>query len=202
MAENLFGSNQKFKEAVQAINSIPTDKIPLILQRIIRKLHLKNEKPFTEAEEQQLQSAFSLSESQVQSALDGIAFIFEQAAYFGLNPQVLTSQLEKVGIVTQKLSAFETVWKQEAKELVIKLRGKSLAPFQLETVNWRLHLQVGQSNLFRLKEPSAVFEFGLTSTSETTKQANERLTMEFTHEELEDFFQRLETIQEQLDNLG
>lgn len=41
MAENLFGSNQKFKEAVQAINSIPTDKIPLILQRIIRKLHLK-----------------------------------------------------------------------------------------------------------------------------------------------------------------
>lgn len=38
---NVFGTNQKFKEAVQLINNIPDDKLYLILSRIIKKLGIK-----------------------------------------------------------------------------------------------------------------------------------------------------------------
>lgn len=33
--------------------------------------------------------------------------------------------------------------------------------FQLEDVNWRLHLQLAQENKAQLKTPSAVFEFNI-----------------------------------------
>jgi hypothetical protein len=38
---NLFGSNQKFKDAVGFINDLDGDKFPLLIQRIIKKLDIK-----------------------------------------------------------------------------------------------------------------------------------------------------------------
>ena len=40
-ADNLFGNNQKFKEALNVINELDSDKFTLLIGRIIRKLDVK-----------------------------------------------------------------------------------------------------------------------------------------------------------------
>lgn len=37
----VFGNNQRFKNAIALINSLPDDKFPLVLGRIAKKLHLQ-----------------------------------------------------------------------------------------------------------------------------------------------------------------
>jgi hypothetical protein len=59
------------------------------------------------------------------------------------------------------------VWREEAAEYIAKLRKKTLVPIEADSVNWRLHLQIGQNNLYRLKEPTAILQIGLHTTSET-----------------------------------
>jgi len=210
--DNLFGTNERFKSAVALINSVPPEKFPLVLQRIIQRLHIKNEPPFSEAEQTQLLNVLKLQSSELQTVLDSCSFIYEQAAYYGLAPDILSLHLEKVGIATAKIMAFDKAWREGARELITQLRKKSLVPHQLETVNWRLHIQMGQSTLSRLHEPAAILDFGLsnatpaTSKLEATDQSDasqgDHFAVELSHEQLYDFFTKLETIQEQLDNLG
>jgi len=79
------------------------------------------------------------------------------------------------------------------------LKQRSLAPKQLEAVNWRLNLQMAQSNMTKMKLPNAMFELSLASGSQGVK---EQVHLEFTHEELYAFYNQLETIQSQLDSLS
>jgi hypothetical protein len=64
--------------------------------------------------------------------------------------------------------AFGQAWKEEAVDYINKLRKKSIIPTEAESISWRLHLHMGQSSLTRLKEPTAIFQIGLKSTSETS----------------------------------
>jgi len=84
--------------------------------------------------------------------------------------------------------------------------------------NFHLNLTMGQSNLSKLQDPTALFEFTLsdsdlaspdsigvadsTAVSTSAPSGRERVCVEFSHSELYDFFLQLEKVQHQLDNLG
>ena len=76
-----------------------------------------------------------------------------------------------------------------------RLKERSVAPAALEQVSWQLHLQMAQSHLARLKEPSALFALTVKG------EARERVTLELSHEELYALHLRLEQVQAQLDRL-
>lgn len=107
-ATNLFGTNQKFKNAVAVINSLDTPRFTAILQRIIKKLDTK-ERAFTEDEEAQLMSILALSQENLQALLDSCSFIFEQCAYHGVTSELLSLQLEKAGLNAEKVVAVVVV---------------------------------------------------------------------------------------------
>ena len=75
-----------------------------------------------------------------------------------------------------------------------------------------MHLVMGESNLSRLQEPCALFEFNLAApassagptalASSAGSISEEALALEFTHAELFDLFNKLERVQEQLDGLS
>ncbi|CDQ60152.1 unnamed protein product [Oncorhynchus mykiss] len=69
---------QSIKEAVTSINTIELNKFSRLLSRILQKLHLKEERTFSEEEEQKLQSALSLDKQDLSLVLDTTAFILEQ----------------------------------------------------------------------------------------------------------------------------
>ncbi|XP_034546914.1 COMM domain-containing protein 10 isoform X2 [Notolabrus celidotus] len=158
---SIIKETQSIKEAVTFINAIDVNKFSRLISRIIQKLHLKEERTFSEEEEQKLQTALSLDKQALNLVLETAAFILEQAVYHNVKPAALQQQLEAVHLDPDKAEMFSQTWATAGPELVEKLKHSIFAPKKLEYVGWQLNLQMAQSSQARLKSPSAVLQLGL-----------------------------------------
>ncbi|XP_064608939.1 COMM domain-containing protein 10-like [Liolophura sinensis] len=195
----MFQATASIKKAVSIINEIDPPKFPLLLSRILQKLHLKDDSSFTEDEEEKLQSTFKLPASDLQLLIEALEFFLQQAAYHTAKPAVLTQQLQQLEIEEEKVSVIVESWTNSGRDVVQKLREITMAPKQLTDVNWRLNLQMAQDNKTKMKMPNAQFELGIIHQD---TQEKEKVRMEFTHDELFAFYNQLEKIQKQLDGLS
>ncbi|XP_017267646.1 COMM domain-containing protein 10 [Kryptolebias marmoratus] len=189
---------QSIKEAVIYINAIDVNKFSRLISRIIQKLHLKEERTFSEEEEQKLQAALSLDKHALNLVLETSAFILEQAVYHNIKPASLQQQLEVIHLNPEKAEVFSQTWATAGPELVEKLKRNIFAPKKLEHVGWQLNLQMAQSSQARLKAPSAVLQLGIRSED---SEAPENVFVEFNHQQLLEFYNKLEIVQGQLDSL-
>uniref|UniRef100_A0A1A7Y4N5 COMM domain containing 10 n=1 Tax=Iconisemion striatum TaxID=60296 RepID=A0A1A7Y4N5_9TELE len=189
---------QSIKEAVTFINEIDVNKFPRLISRIIQKLHLKGERTFSEEEEQKLQAALSLDKHALSLVLETSAFILEQAVYHNIKPAALQQQLEVIHLNPEKAEVFSQSWATAGPELVEKMKHNIFAPKKLEHVGWQLNLQMAQSSQARLKSPSAVLQLGIKSED---SEAQENVFVEFNHQQLLEFYNKLEVVQGQLDSL-
>jgi len=198
-ANAFFAQSQRFSVGVNLIKSLDISKFVLLIQRIAKKIHLKDEQPFNEQELKRLQQVFGITEADLQLVMDSSRYVFEQATYFLASSVRLGKELEAVGFDKEQIQAFQQVWESERDFIFEKLRARTITPEVTNTVGWRLHLKLAQTGAGSLKQPIALFELG-NQNVDTDKM--ERLQVEFNHEELYDFFNKLESIQEQLDQLG
>ncbi|XP_074493499.1 COMM domain-containing protein 10 isoform X1 [Sebastes fasciatus] len=199
---------QSIKEAVTFINAIDVNKFSRLISRIIQKLHLKGERTFSEEEEEKLQAALSLDKQTLNLVLETAAFILEQAVYHNVKPASLQQQLEAVHLNPDKAEVFSQTWATTGPEMVEKLKHSTFAPKKLEYVGWQLNLQMAQSSQARLKSPSAVLQLGLRSEDsenivkkKENRQVQDNVFVDFNHQELLDFYNKLEIVQGQLDSL-
>mmetsp|Transcript_10864 Transcript_10864/g.11283 ORF Transcript_10864/g.11283 Transcript_10864/m.11283 type:complete len:198 (+) Transcript_10864:15-608(+) len=192
-----FGS--KFFQAVEVINNLVEEKFPLLLSRIFVKLHLKNERLFSVAEETQLLTVFDLTQENLSLILDSCCYIFEQAAFQGIGPEALYEQLLGAGLNETHAKSIGRIWANERAEFVNKLKQRTLGSSVLIGTDYHLNVLVGESNLTKLQNPTALFEFTL---STQTEGETEKTAIEFSHSELFSFFKDLERIQGQLDSLS
>uniref|UniRef100_A0A1A8JSM9 COMM domain containing 10 n=1 Tax=Nothobranchius kuhntae TaxID=321403 RepID=A0A1A8JSM9_NOTKU len=195
---SIIKETQSIKEAVTFINEIDANKFPRLISRIIQKLHLKGERTFSEEEEQKLQAALSLDKRALNLVLETSAFILEQAVYHNIKPAALQQQLEVIHLNPEKAEVFSQSWAAAGPELVEKLKRNIFAPKKLEHVGWQLNLQMAQSSQTRLKSPSAVLQLGIKSED---SEAQENVFVEFNHQQLLEFYNKLEVVQGQLDSL-
>ncbi|XP_030271719.1 COMM domain-containing protein 10 [Sparus aurata] len=195
---SIIKETQSIKEAVTFINAIDANKFSRLISRIIQKLHLKGERTFSEDEEQKLQAALSLDKQALNLVLETAAFILEQAVYHNMKPASLQQQLETVHLNPEKAEMFSQAWASAGPELVEKLKHNVFAPKKLEYVGWQLNLQMAQSSQARLKSPSAVLQLGLRSEE---SEVQENVFVDFNHQELLEFYNKLEIVQGQLDSL-
>ncbi|NP_001290757.1 COMM domain-containing protein 10 [Esox lucius] len=189
---------QSIKEAVTFINTIDLNKFSRLLSRILQKLHLKEERTFSEEEEQKLQIALSLDKQALSLVLETAAFILEQAVYHNVKPVSLQQQLESIHLSSEKAEAFCLVWKAAGPDVLEKVRQRIFAPRKLEHVGWELNLQMAQSRQAKLKDPHAVLELGVRNED---SERVENVFVEFSHQQLLDFYNKLEMVQAQLDSL-
>ena len=169
-----------------------------ILGRLLKKIHAKDERAFTAAEEKQMEEVLGLSGNDVTLLLESCSYFFEQAAYYGVPASGLSAHLSQLGITGASLEALSRAWESERDGVLERLKERTVSPATLEQVSWQLHLQMAQSNLSRLKEPSAIFALSVKADG---SQQRERVTMEMNHEELYAFYLKLEQMQSQLDRL-
>eukprot|EP00002_Diphylleia_rotans_P002600 TRINITY_DN11649_c0_g1_i1.p1 TRINITY_DN11649_c0_g1~~TRINITY_DN11649_c0_g1_i1.p1 ORF type:complete len:203 (-),score=62.81 TRINITY_DN11649_c0_g1_i1:349-957(-) len=196
----LFQVTSRFKEAVALINSAANAKFPLLLSRIIQKLHLR-ENIFSEAELEQLQELLQLSPADLQTVLDACSYIFEQLAYFGGNADILVGNLRAVKVDEDKIQGFVATWSNFGQDFVAKLRSRTIGfPHELIETKWDLHLQMSQSDLTRVNETRAIFELAL-GDSETGKKAD-KVLFECSQSDLFRLYEKLEVLQQQLDRLA
>ncbi|XP_072272162.1 COMM domain-containing protein 10 [Pyxicephalus adspersus] len=198
MATVIVKESASIKQAVSIINEMEEARFPRLLSRIIQKLHLKAEHSFSEEEEEKLQAAFSLDKQNLKLVLETISFVLEQAVYHNLKAPLLHQQLENIHLDPNKTQSFVTVWESVGQETVEKFRQRILTPKTLETTAWQLNLQMAQSTQAKMKSPQAVLELGV-STEDT--KIRDKVFIEFNHKELLEFYNKLETIQAQLDSL-
>ncbi|XP_063050382.1 COMM domain-containing protein 10 [Engraulis encrasicolus] len=189
---------QSIKEAMGHISTIDINKFSRLLSRIMQKLHLKTERPFSEEEEEKLQSALALEKPALTLVLETISFILEQAVYHNTKPAALKQQLEAVGMDSDKADTLCQAWSSGGPEIIERIRERIFSPKKLEHVGWQMSLQMGQSDQAKLKAPHAVLDLGLQN--EDTEE-RENLQVEFNHQQLLEFYHKLETIQAQLDSL-
>ncbi|XP_042617418.1 COMM domain-containing protein 10 isoform X1 [Cyprinus carpio] len=195
---------QSIKEAVIHINSIDSSKFSRLLSRILQKLHLKEERSFSEEEEEKLQSALSLEKHTLHLLVETLSFILEQAVYHNLKPASLRQQLENISVEPERAEVFAQVWASAAPDVLEKIRLGIFAPKKLDHVGWQLNLQMASSSRSRLKEPHAVLNLGLRTEDDAEVNA-ERLQdvfVEFSHQDLLDLYNQMEMIQTQLDSLS
>ncbi|XP_021006350.1 COMM domain-containing protein 10 isoform X2 [Mus caroli] len=121
-----------------------------------------------------------------------------KAVYHNVKPAALQQQLETIHLTKDKAEAFASAWSAMGQETVEKFRQRILGPHKLETVGWQLNLQMAHSAQAKLQSPQAVLQLGVTM--EDAKNM-EKVLVEFNHKELFDFYNKLETIQAQLDSL-
>ncbi|NP_001405739.1 COMM domain-containing protein 10 isoform 6 [Mus musculus] len=121
-----------------------------------------------------------------------------KAVYHNVKPAALQQQLEMIHLRKDKAEAFASAWSAMGQETVEKFRQRILGPHKLETVGWQLNLQMAHSAQAKLQSPQAVLQLGVSK--EDAKNV-EKVLVEFNHKELFDFYNKLETIQAQLDSL-
>ncbi|KAM9475825.1 COMM domain-containing protein 10 [Clarias gariepinus] len=189
---------QSIKEAVTFINSIEVNKLSRLLSRILQKLHLKGERSFSEEEEQKLQSALGLEKQALHLVLETSSFLLEQAVHHNIKPASLKQQLENINIAPDKAEAFSQAWAIAGPDVVEKIRQTIFAPKKLEHIGWQLNLQMGQSSQAKQKQPHAVLDLGV---RDDESEHLQKVHVEFSHQDLLEFYNKLEMIQAQLDSL-
>ncbi|EDM14411.1 COMM domain containing 10, isoform CRA_c [Rattus norvegicus] len=122
----------------------------------------------------------------------------------GRFPRLLSRILQKLHLKAESSFSEEEEEKLQAafslekQELHLVLETISFVLEQLETVGWQLNLQMAHSAQAKLQSPQAVLQLGV---SKEDSKNLEKVLVEFNHKELFDFYNKLETIQAQLDSL-
>jgi hypothetical protein len=106
-------------------------KFSLLVARIVQKLHLRDERNFTEDEELKLQSVFALEAKDLELVLETVSFFLEQAAYHNAKTAVLLQQLQNVHLSEEKAGVIVKIWTANMKDVVEKLKQRSFYPRQV-----------------------------------------------------------------------
>eukprot|EP00040_Diaphanoeca_grandis_P039630 m.259637 g.259637 ORF g.259637 m.259637 type:complete len:205 (+) comp38431_c0_seq1:226-840(+) len=197
--DEIFGQSANLSQAVALINDVDEKKTPKLLQKVLEKLHLQNEKTFSADEEDALADAFEIDTSALTLLLDTISFIFETIAYHQLEPEAVLKHTKAIGLSESQSMLFAKAWNARGATVVENLRNRSFFQKEATDVSWRLNLRLAQSTQAIVKEPNALFEINVQSKD---KPAGEKVQMEFTRDELYKFYTQLEIVQQQLDSLN
>lgn len=100
------------------INALPESKLPKLLQKIVDKLHLPEEKPFSADEEDALCEAFGIENATLTAALDTISFIFETIAYKQIGPKDVVQHTKKSGLGDAQAMYCEILCRRECLSLI------------------------------------------------------------------------------------
>lgn len=191
---------EQIKKAIGIINTIEVEKFPLLLQRIALKIHSTIEASFKPDEIEKLEKSLELSNESVLLIIDILEFIYLQAAYELIKAGNLQIQLVKIKLNEDKANAIAEIWKENGKDIIEKIRqSTSIFSIRLKNIKWRLNLQLASDLKTKQKSPNALFEFNL---GDSTGAKEQSVQIEFSKDQLYDFFTKLETIQKQIDALS
>ncbi len=199
MSKEFIAETAQIKRAISLINNLDNAKFPLLIQRIVQKLHTAAESSFRPEELDKLESTFELSGEDCQLCIDILEFIYLQAAYELIKANVLHAHLCQLRVSEEKASFICELWQEKGKEVIEKIRQtKTIAVRRLLGVKWRLSLNLASDLRTRQKLPMALFELSL----EGGNRGDEKVQVEFGREALYEFYGQLEVIQKQIDALN
>eukprot|EP00013_Stygamoeba_regulata_P021108 CAMPEP_0177655108 /NCGR_PEP_ID=MMETSP0447-20121125/14755_1 /TAXON_ID=0 /ORGANISM="Stygamoeba regulata, Strain BSH-02190019" /LENGTH=195 /DNA_ID=CAMNT_0019158933 /DNA_START=148 /DNA_END=735 /DNA_ORIENTATION=- len=192
---SVFPESERFSSSVSVLNAIDAPRLPLMVERLCDKL--ADAEVFSEQERAQLTAVMGLSAEDLDTLINLAVFVFQQAAYHTLNPAALATHLQDAGFTAVKAEVFSGVWAKTGPALVTRLRQRPFLPAHLASSEWQINIVMASSLLSRLKTPTALMHFNCEEGGQSKP-----FTVEFSQAELVTFFQNLQQIQQQLDDLA
>jgi COMM domain len=181
----------KLKEAIGIINTLDSSKFELFLERVLTGIQSPKRQIFSPKELSQLENVLVLSPNSLQILIQAAGFLFEQFAQLKLSN--VFEDLQALGVNPDQIEIIQTIWSEGGSEFLMHLKERAVSvPCLLESFDWRLQLPLG-SNYDTSYLPEAELKIKLNT--DTTK------TINFTKEQLTEFFMSLELIQSQIDSL-
>lgn len=148
----------RFREAASTVNEVELSKFPLLLTKLIQKLHLRSSQIFNQAEEEQLKTLFGFTDEQLRVVLDSSSYVFEQAAFNAVGPEPMHDALVAADVDEAHSKVFGRIWASEAQSFIARLKARSLgAPTLLES-QYRLHIDTQDDGKAKGHDASAVLE--------------------------------------------
>uniref|UniRef100_A0A7S3K4B9 COMM domain-containing protein n=1 Tax=Aureoumbra lagunensis TaxID=44058 RepID=A0A7S3K4B9_9STRA len=198
---------------VEVVNGISADALGSIAKRLIRRLGDSSfSRLLDEDEERQAINTLKINEADLNALVQFSAYVFEEAAYQTQEPDSFEAHLnESLGVLPKHASVMRNVWESEATAYIGRLREKHLLGSKiLSDTTWTTHLCVATSDddPASTKGPprsksdkkntqaTSVFNLHMNNDSEPP------LAIEFSHQELYAFFQKLQDIQHGIDSLS
>lgn len=190
----MFSKTPQLVRAVELINDIEDDKIPLLLSRIIKSLPLGTG-PFNTEELDQLTDVLDVAHDELDQIIDTATFIYQETAYKGTSGTKLKVHLEELGMEEECAVVFGKTWIAHGPAYIDHLKSRPMMATHLRQVDWRLNLHMGHRLQSKVLVPNALISLKI-------KEDEAPLSIEFTHEELLKFYDNLETIQQQVDGMA
>jgi len=201
---------------------LPPGVLSGLSSRILARIHrVQVGDILTQEEVDKLSQAVSLTASQSQLLVFGLTDLFRSAAFASKRPAQLTKQLKEtsVAVPDEQLEVLAEVWAKEGAAVIRALKSQSASltgGVWVDDVSWELGVSIASSSSSSSTTPAckAVLSLDLrdfshpnsastaSGTTVSTSGERDRMSLEFDHKQLYEFYLTLETIQERMDALG
>jgi len=184
---------------VELINNIDPDKFSTLLDYVYENL-----KPNVfQKELSDNNKEISLEDLEKLIGIDNAAFIYliktssyilKRSLVFVQKPTKLHSALkEKLNICDANVECFVKLWIRATKPILNNLESPTVGTKEMTNVAWKLKVELSSDK--QLKQKYALGELQIFKNDENT------INLEMNHEELYNFYNQMENIQLELDNL-
>lgn len=204
MSTNAFVATSRFKIAIELYNKIPTNKFAKIITTIISRIQPTNgQVNFSEEELGQLKTLLGFNSEEIDITMSCTAYICDQSAYYNLSDAKLAKQLAEHQLDEQKAITFGQTWGTFKPNFLQQLKDKSFgAPLVLSDVDWKLNLTTSAKDLAKTKQLNGIMTLSLKDANDEGSEKKEAVQLEFNQAQLFELFEKIEILQQQLDNIA
>lgn len=221
-------SNTKLANAVAILNRIEPSKLSTIVTRVLANNTNNVSVLFEEREVEKLLKVFGISEQDLVSLVQALHFVFMQAA-FERNFKPVEANLKAHGIKLEQLASLQEIWTENGGDYVNKVKDKPVSiEKSLTGISWNLTVPYKENTLPIIQKvdllpegekpniitesiysddarnPVAIVNFEVKqndASDSQTKGSTKTVSIQMTKGNVQKFFEQLEIIQAQLDDL-
>lgn len=202
----MYANSARLHKTSSVLNRLPAERIKLIVNCVVDRICERKKVILNDSEKENILSSIQVTWMELRKIIDGVVFIFENAAYDNSSCDALSESLSRIGLSQSLSQIFIDTWQVENKKIISSFVSKMISgPRSLIAFSWNSSMIIAQTDASKLKCSSTIFTF-TTSASEEPEDVSQlsfhkSFAVEFSHGSLFAFFSKLEIIQEQLDTL-
>ncbi|EFX74302.1 hypothetical protein DAPPUDRAFT_307389 [Daphnia pulex] len=205
----------RIMSSVGIINDINPALLSNVLLVFVKRLSEDQhvDQIFHDEEKLKLKGVLSLpDDSSLEMVLSTLLYIIRQASYNLMRPANFLKYLNELGFSEQVSSLLSELWSVHAKSIIDTLKKEPCSLLKVESVESSMHYVLSSHTGGHTKVPVAILHLNVNESDVTgdgkpsssyslNNKCKSTISLEFTQQELLSFYQILETVQSNLDEL-
>lgn len=174
------------------LNQLEPKKLVQICRRVLAALIQTADVVFTDDEKALLLSSLSIDSDDLHSILGAIRNVFQTAAYNLAKVNTVQNDLMQLGLTEDRATVVAKVWSDEGKKLLETKKRKVIGENLVTSIDYSLNVQIATEATSKEAKPVVMLQLNGPESD---------FVMEMDHQELSKFYDQLEEIQSQIDQL-